>query len=70
MCSSQSTKKEQIIFEVPYMENAQDFVQHLMAVFYYLVIYPTLGNYHEDEVDGHVVQFDGIDIYFFHPEDL
>ena len=55
--------------EVPYITNAEDLLQHLMALFYYLVDFPTLGD-HEDNCDGHIVIFDGMEVIFFTPHML
>ena len=67
MCFSKTTRKEQLIMEVPYITSAEDLLQHLMAIFYYLVECPTLGDHH-DNFDGHVVIFDGIELMFFPSE--
>ena len=67
MCTSRVTSQNDEVFEIPYISNVQDFVQHLMAIFQYLVDYPTVGNY-EDEFEAHVVNFDGLDVMFFHTD--
>ena len=68
MCCSKATRKEGLIMEVPYITNAEDLLQHLMALFYYLVDFPTLGDHH-DNVDAHIVNFDGVELFFF-PTDM
>lgn len=64
MCSSKTTYKEELIFEVPYIGSVEDFLQHLMAMYYYLVVYPTVGT-DPDEFHAHVVMFDDVEILFF-----
>ena len=64
MCFAKSTSPSTDILEVPYMENADDFVQHLMATFFYLVELPNVGDYH-DGFEGHVIMFGDLEIIFF-----
>ena len=67
MCSSQTISRSTPTLDIAYISNAEEFVQHLMAVFLYLVHFPMLGNY-EDEYDGHIVYFDDLQIIFYSPE--
>ena len=66
MCCATVTSKEEFIFEIPYISNVEEFLQHLMAMYYYLVVFPTLGTY-DDNFDAHVVQFDDLEVQFFGP---
>ena len=67
MCCSKVTLENDKIMEIAYISNVEEFVQHLMALFEYLVDFPTLGNY-DDEFEAHVVNFDGLDVMFFHTD--
>ena len=53
--------------DVPYIEDLEGFLQHLMAMFEYLVTYPNVGDYN-DNVDGHIVLFDDIEVIFLSPD--
>ena len=50
--------------QIPFISNLDEFLQHLFVVFYYLEELPNIGDFN-DNVEGHVVTFDDLEVTFF-----
>ena len=69
MCSSKTVCHSSGNLDVPYIEDLDQFIQHLMAILDYLVDLPTWGDY-QDSYDGHTVMFEDLELTFFAPHML
>ena len=66
MCCGKTTSSCRLV--VPYIQDVNEFIDNLMAMFDYLVDTPTMGDDYHDDYDGHVVVFDQIELIFYQQE--
>ena len=54
-------------FDIEFINNWQDLMQKLYALYYYLSTYPQLGDF-PSSLDGHVLTVEGFEITIFEDE--
>ena len=63
MCYGRTISNHECDLQVPHIANVAQFVQHLFALFDYLSIFPTVGDY-VDQLEGHLIVFGDLEVLF------